>query len=78
MTSDGGRRQGEEGWTRVAVAIILLAAVAALVAWNRQPPEQAAPVVVQEKPAPRKVQPPVTPDPRDTARERPDRERTAR
>jgi hypothetical protein len=69
------------GWSRVSVVIILLAAVVAVIAWNIERAPQtpspgaagkAPPVEQVRKPAPR------PPDARDTARERPERERTDR
>jgi hypothetical protein len=58
------------------VVIALLAAAAAFIAWNNRPPEPAVPLVAKE--APRKPASTGSADPRDTARERPDRERTSR
>jgi hypothetical protein len=66
------------GWSRLAMAIALLAAVIAVIAWNSQPPEQVAAPVVKDKPLAKPSKPLAAADPRDTARDRPDRERTSR
>jgi hypothetical protein len=68
---------------RLTVAVVLLIVVVAIVAWNRQPPEQtASPVEKKEQPQPvdkaRKPASTSATDPRDTSRDRPDRERTSR
>jgi hypothetical protein len=81
--SDGDRQPPRlgSGRSRVTLVIVLLAAVAAVIAWNIEraaqtaPPAaagKAPPVEQARKPAPR------PPDARDTSRERPERERTDR
>jgi hypothetical protein len=81
--SDGDRRfpRPGSGWSRATLVIVLLAAVAAVIAWNIERGAQTAapaaaaktpPVEQARKPAPR------PPDARDTSRERPERERTDR
>ena len=65
------------GWSRV-VAVVVLLAVVAFTAWNSRPPEQDVPLAARDKPAGKVPKPVATADPRDTARERPDRERTSR
>jgi beta-lactam-binding protein with PASTA domain len=64
---------------RAVVVVILLVAVVAVVAWNRQPPTAAVPLV-SEKPTDKayKTAPSGAADLRDTTRDRPDRERTSR
>ena len=68
------------GWVRLALAVVLLVGVVAVVAWNRQP-ETARPVATAKSPEQEKARKPVPAsltDPRDTARGRPERERTGR
>jgi hypothetical protein len=69
-----------EGSIRVVVVVVLLVVVLAVIAWNRQPPTQTGPLVSKDKPVDngRKAAPTRAADPRDTARDRPDRERTDR
>jgi hypothetical protein len=85
MKAEGRRRKScrsarpfrASGRIRLAAAIALVAAVvAAMIAWNRQAPEPVPPVVKADR-AP-KAAPSAAADPRDTARDRPDRERTNR
>jgi len=70
------------GWVRLALVVVLLVGVVAFVAWNRQPPTDTAPPVATGKSQAldkaRKPAPVSSSDPRDTARDRPDRERTSR
>ena len=63
---------------RVVVVVILLVAVVVVIVWNRQPPTETVPLV-SEKPVDkaRKTAPGAA-DLRDTARDRPERERTSR
>jgi hypothetical protein len=85
MKAEGRRKKGHRsagpfrasGRIRLAAAIALIAAVvAALVAWNRQEPDPVPPVVKADRAV--KPAPSATTDPRDAARDRPDRERTSR
>jgi len=51
----------------------------AVVAWNRQAPEQLPPPFTAAKPQPEAMaRKPAPADPRDTSRDRPERERTSR
>ena len=77
-----GDRIRSAGWVRVAVAIVLLAAIVAIIALNTgrapQATVPAAPGKPQADEKTRKPAPNQGADPRDTARERPGRDRTER
>lgn len=64
---------------RVVVVVIVLVAVVAVIVWNTQPPTETVPLVSEKAvDKARKTAPPGAADLRDTARDRPDRERTSR
>jgi hypothetical protein len=63
---------------RLALAVIVLVALVAVVAWNTERTPQTPSPVMAGKEQPRKPMPSKAADPRDTMRERPERERTGR
>jgi lipopolysaccharide export system protein LptC len=63
-----------QGSVRVVIAVILLVAVVAVIAWNRERATETAPPVTAANPRPSKP----AADLRDASRERPERERTSR
>lgn len=67
-----------EGGVRVVVAVILLVAVIAVIAWNRERATETAPPVTAANPRPEEKARKPAADLRDASRERPERERTSR